>query len=164
MSAGTTRILQSRSDRVLRHMRHKLLPALILLVTPSWFAACSGSDAAQEQPTVTRPAMVTPEQINAPPAVATTASTGAPAGVKLNPPHGEPGHRCDIEVGAPLDGTPAPSATPGTGQMINVQPGANGTNITTAPVTSPSANSGRINPPHGEPGHDCAVPVGDPLP
>jgi hypothetical protein len=23
--------------------------------------------------------------------------------VKLNPKHGEPGHRCDIQVGAPLN-------------------------------------------------------------
>lgn len=28
---------------------------------------------------------------------------------KINPPHGQPGHRCDVAVGAPLDGSaPAP--------------------------------------------------------
>lgn len=26
----------------------------------------------------------------------------APAGLKVNPPHGQPGHRCDLQVGAPL--------------------------------------------------------------
>ena len=25
-----------------------------------------------------------------------------PSGLKVNPPHGQPGHRCDIQVGAPL--------------------------------------------------------------
>lgn len=28
--------------------------------------------------------------------------SAAPAGVKLNPAHGMPGHRCDLQVGAPL--------------------------------------------------------------
>ncbi len=27
--------------------------------------------------------------------------------VKLNPPHGQPGHRCEIPVGSPLNGTGA---------------------------------------------------------
>lgn len=26
----------------------------------------------------------------------------APAGLKVNPAHGQPGHRCDLQVGAPL--------------------------------------------------------------
>ncbi|AHM62917.1 hypothetical protein D770_23360 [Flammeovirgaceae bacterium 311] len=65
----------------------------------------------------------------------------------LNPPHGQPGHRCDIEVGAPLN-TPAAPNLP----MPNLNPlPAQGTVV---PGT---------NPPHGEPGHDCAVPVGAPL-
>ena len=34
----------------------------------------------------------------------------------LNPAHGEPGHRCDIPVGAPLDGSAAPAATPAPAQ------------------------------------------------
>jgi hypothetical protein len=28
------------------------------------------------------------------------------SGAKLNPAHGEPGHRCEIPVGAPLDSEP----------------------------------------------------------
>ena len=33
----------------------------------------------------------------------------AKASPKTNPPHGEPGHRCGIPVGAPLDGSAAQS-------------------------------------------------------
>ena len=29
----------------------------------------------------------------------------------MNPPHGQPNHRCDISVGAPLNSKPAPPAT-----------------------------------------------------
>lgn len=38
----------------------------------------------------------------APPAEFPSMEAGAPAG-NLNPAHGQPGHRCDIAVGAPLD-------------------------------------------------------------
>ena len=75
----------------------------------------------------------------------------------MNPPHGEPGHRCDIPVGAPLS-TPAGAtqATP-TVQPVQATPAA-------APAKpASSTGSGKLNPPHGEPGHDCAVPVGAPL-
>lgn len=72
----------------------------------------------------------------------------------INPPHGQPGHRCDVPVGAPLDGGAAKK------QPIKVSP-------TTTPAgssnTSPTA-SPTINPPHGQPGHRCDVKVGDPLP
>jgi len=29
-------------------------------------------------------------------------ASAAPSGLKVNPAHGQPGHRCDLEVGAPL--------------------------------------------------------------
>jgi hypothetical protein len=32
------------------------------------------------------------------------------------------------------------------------------------PTFQPAASSGNLNPPHGQPGHDCAVAVGAPLP
>ncbi len=72
----------------------------------------------------------------------------------LNPAHGQPGHRCDISVGAPLN-TPA------------------GGNTSTTPVQTQSAtpikmetttNSGALNPAHGQPGHRCDITVGAPLP
>ena len=40
------------------------------------------------------------EQMNNNTTQATLPST--PTGATLNPPHGQPGHRCDIPVGAPL--------------------------------------------------------------
>jgi hypothetical protein len=30
----------------------------------------------------------------------------------MNPPHGQPGHRCDIPVGQPLNSKPAPAQQP----------------------------------------------------
>lgn len=36
------------------------------------------------------------------PATPTAAPAPSAAGVKINPAHGMPGHRCDIQVGAPL--------------------------------------------------------------
>ncbi|MCY7423083.1 MAG: hypothetical protein LH478_15230 [Chitinophagaceae bacterium] len=71
----------------------------------------------------------------------------------LNPEHGKPGHRCDISVGAPLS-TPvqsAPVQTPT--QTLPAIP----------PLTNNIIGKGRLNPAHGQPGHDCAVPVGQPL-
>ena len=65
--------------------------------------------------------------------------------IALNPAHGQPGHRCDIPVGARLDSVPAKSN--------NTQSG------------SPVINSGdiKLNPAHGQPGHRCDIKVGDPL-
>lgn len=79
----------------------------------------------------------------------------------LNPEHGQPGHRCDIPVGAPLDGGSAPannSMVPAQ-QMPAQQP-------TTQPTqqAAPKTSGKKLNPAHGEPGHRCDIQVGDPLP
>ncbi|AVM50934.1 hypothetical protein [Capnocytophaga sp. oral taxon 878] len=94
-----------------------------------------------------------------------------PAGVTLNPPHGQPGHRCDIAVGAPLPndsnviaqlqnethpvgaGEAMPVVSNETQQIVQVQ-------------QTPSyvgAKGEKLNPPHGQPGHRCDIPVGAPL-
>ncbi len=70
-----------------------------------------------------------------------------PAKAALNPKHGEPGHRCDIPVGAPLDAKPATAP--------NIIQAA-------APPVQQSASTAP-NPKHGEPGHRCDIPVGAPL-
>lgn len=121
-------------------------------------------------------AVATPEVSTLPAPVAGTvdsmAST-APAAtnatqsgtIALNPEHGQPGHRCDIPVGAPLNGgaQQAPAA-------VNVQPQdmPAGPRVQNAPAPSSApaqiSSQVKLNPPHGEPGHDCAVPVGQPLP
>jgi hypothetical protein len=76
----------------------------------------------------------------------------------LNPHHGEPGHICEIPVGAPLN------------SVQNAQPAPTQPVITTTPAVAPptimptAVTGKRINPPHGEEGHVCEVPVGAPLP
>lgn len=85
------------------------------------------------------------------------ASTSAPIG--LNPAHGLPGHRCDIAVGAPLNSAPNANTAPSSVQM-NPAP-------QNAPMMQSAPSAGGkvlINPPHGQPGHDCSVEVGKPLP
>ncbi|KAA5546499.1 hypothetical protein [Adhaeribacter rhizoryzae] len=73
--------------------------------------------------------------------------------VGLNPAHGLPGHRCDIPVGARLDSPPQSNPT------IAPQLPA-----PTLPLPSaPGLVAAGTNPPHGQPGHDCAIPVGAPL-
>ncbi|MFD1094667.1 hypothetical protein [Salegentibacter chungangensis] len=66
----------------------------------------------------------------------------------LNPEHGQPGHRCDIPVGAPLD-------------QAKVQQTETSTGV--SPLMREDYKP-KTNPPHGEPGHDCSVPVGADLP
>lgn len=73
----------------------------------------------------------------------------------MNPPHGQPNHRCDIAVGAPLNSPPGKNpATQATQAPVQVQP-QNAAPVVTAPG---------MNPPHGQPGHKCEVAVGAPLP
>src|SRR5690554_2598804 len=43
---------------------------------------------------------------------------------------------------------------------VNTNEGIENTPLNTAPYVN---NGVTLNPPHGEPGHDCAVPVGQPL-
>ena len=87
----------------------------------------------------------------------------AATNVKLNPPHGEPGHDCAIAVGAPLDGSGG--QVQGTSPQVQptAQPTAQPMVQPNLKVNAPSSGGG-INPPHGQPGHDCAVAVGAPLP
>ena len=84
--------------------------------------------------------------------------------VKLNPPHGEPGHKCEIAVGAPLDGTSSTS----TAAPNIVTPNVQTPNIQTITPTEtkpilPANSSKKLNPPHGQPGHKCEIAVGAPL-
>jgi len=69
----------------------------------------------------------------------------------MNPPHGQPGHRCDIPVGAPLNSKPVVTQTQAT-------PVTTTTTAQPTVVTAPG-----MNPPHGQPGHRCDIAVGAPL-
>jgi len=87
------------------------------------------------------------QTVNAQPATATqTVAAG------MNPAHGQPGHRCDIAVGAPLNSAPAKPATTTTTTQT----------VTPAPATTTKTAPG-MNPPHGQPGHRCDIAVGAPL-
>jgi hypothetical protein len=82
----------------------------------------------------------------------------APSGA-LNPAHGQPGHRCEIAVGAPLDSKPVVTTT--TTTTPSTQSAAAAPTITSTTPT-PAASSGP-NPAHGQPGHRCDIAVGAPL-
>ncbi|MGN7987458.1 hypothetical protein ACTJKC_08965 [Pedobacter sp. 22226] len=86
---------------------------------------------------------VTPQPAPSPAAPVVNAS-----GKKLNPKHGEPGHRCDLAVGVPLDSKPTQVAT--TSQPAVTQ------------VSGVKVGKG-LNPPHGQPNHRCDLAVGAPL-
>ena len=110
-------------------------------------------------------------QAGIPTAAPTSQSVATAPG--MNPPHGQPGHRCDIPVGQPLNGaggTAAPTnpstqnVTVNGNNSVQIDPNAvspgkimidqNGKQVKTA---------AGMNPPHGQPGHRCDIPVGQPL-
>ena len=123
-----------------------------------------------------QPAMPVQNQqpVPAPQPVTTTVPVTKPG---MNPPHGQPGHRCDIAVGAPLN-SPVKTQAPikvGSGTTQQLTP-----NMITTQTSQPSGapalltpNSGAatttptapgMNPPHGQEGHRCDIAVGAPLP
>lgn len=97
-----------------------------------------------------------------------TTTTPAPTAKGMNPPHGQPGHRCDIAVGAPLNSAPKQTA-PITGSAT-ITPATTVTTAMRQTADAPPANEAPVvtapgmNPPHGQPGHLCSIAVGAPLP
>lgn len=169
---------------------------LFLLGSSLFFTSCKKTEeapASKEQKTETT-AKETPTKndvssITTTPAPAAN-QTATPAGQppKLNPPHGQPFHRCEIAVGAPLDGsalaqgaTPAPVQqnapksffkTVQSEQQANAtQPVATAPTSQVKPTSTPAPTTAKAdgprpknNPPHGQPHHRCDIKVGDPLP
>ncbi|UQD55966.1 hypothetical protein [Flavobacterium sp. K5-23] len=76
----------------------------------------------------------------------------------MNPPHGQPNHRCDIPDGAPLN---SPGNGTAAGPSATAQPLQIGTSTQTA--TAKTVTPKGVNPPHGESGHRCDIAVGAPL-
>jgi hypothetical protein len=112
---------------------------------------------------------VNPAQQN----VVTTTTTAAPAKVAkgMNPAHGQPGHRCDIPVGSPLNSAPVKTTTAsstvqsGTAeQNFTITPPAGNPAVPALLSTETAAPADGMNPAHGQPGHRCDVAVGAPLP
>jgi len=80
--------------------------------------------------------------------------------VGMNPPHGQPSHRCDIAVGAPLNSPPnksKPNSAVTTSTITNSN-AAITKSAAPAVITKPG-----MNPPHGQAGHRCDIAVGAPL-
>ncbi|MFN3969388.1 hypothetical protein [Flavobacterium sp.] len=97
----------------------------------------------------------------------------------MNPPHGQPGHRCDIAVGAPLNSPPGNANQPkiGSATTQQIDPSkftTQTTQTTTQPNGAPAilnpdaaqttTTAPGMNPPHGQAGHQCGIAVGAPLP
>ena len=129
-----------------------------------------GSGARIEAAKPTLPALSTPPAANTPsPFPATGNMPAAPiiaASAKLNPAHGQPGHRCDIAVGAALPATgSAPGLTLPTPNAPVINTPVQST-ATTTPLVQPTAATTvapGMNPAHGKPGHRCDIAVGQPL-
>jgi hypothetical protein len=81
-----------------------------------------------------------------------------PAAAGMNPAHGQPGHRCEIAVGAPLNSKPAAPATP----AAKAQPVQPVQALSQLPAAVTKTAPG-MNPAHGQPGHRCEIAVGAPL-
>jgi len=118
-------------------------------------AACNNSGSQQMvdlTPTTPVPlkTVTQPTQQTTTTAPSNNTNTGA-----LNPKHGEPGHRCDIAEGAPLNTAPTTIST--------TIPTGNTVPVVSTPTTQPANKNVKLNPEHGQPGHDCSIPVGQPL-
>lgn len=114
----------------------------VLVVSLGLFTSCKDEEKTAETSNQT-------ENVNSTTQESSNETAEAP---ELNPKHGEPFHRCDMPVGAPLD-------------QASTQQNTNTPNTSTqSPVRMKSSSSDiEVNPPHGEPGHSCSVPVGAPL-
>lgn len=88
----------------------------------------------------------------------------------LNPEHGQPFHRCDISVGAPIDSAPQQNAAPQAAPQMQSNsnsfiPSANSSpNPAPAlPMAPASGPKPAMNPAHGQAHHRCDLAVGAPL-
>ena len=149
-----------------RSIMNKLFSAALLSLA---FASCQSSgDRVPTAPTTAAPSTIalpstqvtdSNKQGNITSTPAAASNAGA---VALNPEHGAPGHRCEIPVGAPLNsaaGSAPVSAPASTAAPMMIKP-----QTPAQPANKINVNSNaRLNPAHGQPGHDCSIPVGQPL-
>ena len=89
--------------------------------------------------------------------------TAAPTAPGMNPPHGQPNHRCDIAVGAPLN-SPKGATPPPPAQMQQSTPQGQASVTPVDMASGTVATAPGMNPPHGQEGHRCEIAVGAPLP
>lgn len=124
---------------------------------PATVPANSAVPAGLTQAPVVTQSVPNPQVVSSAQTIPATQASKAMPGAGLNPAHGQPGHDCAIPVGAPLNSAPTAGAKPSVQTMSAP--------AITAPVGSPLAAdpNAKLNPAHGQPGHDCAIPVGAPL-
>jgi len=147
------------------------------IIAAGFFTACNPT---AEPNKVTTPATGSEALQTLPAVQAVTADSmvsipdqNPPATTMLNPPHGQPNHRCDIAVGAPLTApVGAKPATQSEQSMLKLQPHTQTTPVQTlpqtapvktVPLTTPMPATVGLNPPHGQPNHRCDIAVGAPL-
>ncbi len=88
-----------------------------------------------------------------PPTQIQNQSPSAKSGVSANPPHGQPGHKCDVGANSNLttgSSVSMPQTAPTLQGLPVMQP-----NSSPAPSVISSGSMGKTNPPHGQPGHVC---------
>lgn len=147
---------------------HKLFIGTILATSLLSLNACNNKEP-ENDPTISTPVKETTAPVvnntaipfdtsKKEPVITTT--TAQPVSAGLNPAHGQPGHRCDIAVGAPLNSPATKPAATSTTQTITpaVTPTATPAATAANTVTAPG-----MNPAHGQPGHRCDISVGAPL-
>ena len=93
-------------------------------------------------------------------AMTTTTATVADG---KNPAHGQPLHRCDIPVGAPLN-SPTATTTPKPAVQQQTQSVSTPIQVPAAPAVATTPTPEGMNPPHGQTNHRCDIAVGAPLP
>lgn len=96
------------------------------------------------------------------PSTTNSVVTPTSANTALNPAHGQPGHRCDIQVGAPLNSAPTQQTQPTATISQPVMSVDKSSKVSVSPSgLAPTGNG--LNPEHGKPGHRCDLAVGAPL-
>ena len=84
----------------------------------------------------------------------------------INPAHGLPGHDCSVAVGAPLKSkATVVAAAPVKVALPSPKTVETASALSPVPNFTPNLNpNAKVNPAHGQPGHDCKIAVGAPLP
>lgn len=123
---------------------------LLVFISTALFTSCKDKEQVTEIKANTTQEATLEQKKQALQNVSSTSNNSVSNGdIAMNPAHGQPGHRCDIPVGAPLNNDGNIKVTP-------TQMDMNNTN------SVQTSNSG-LNPAHGQPGHRCDIKVGDPL-
>ena len=105
---------------------------------------------------------VSPDEI----AAVTVNNSSSSARPALNPEHGQPYHRCEIPVGAPIDSAPqqnSASQQNTTGNSFNTNPISPSLAPSAPAAVQATGSKPALNPAHGEPHHRCDIEVGAPL-